>query len=58
MNDIELDDFLKKIESGLQESRKQLLNEYALRNDSLVVGDEMEMYWKFLPRKYCQNILS
>lgn len=40
MNDIELDDFLKKIESGLQESRKQLLNEYALRNDSLVVGDD------------------
>lgn len=40
MNDIELDDFLKKIETGLQESRKQLLNEYALRNDSLVVGDD------------------
>ena len=40
MNDIELDDFLKKIKTGLQESRKQLLNEYALRNDSLVVGDD------------------
>lgn len=40
MNDIELDDSLKKIETGLQESRKQLLNEYALRNDSLVVGDD------------------
>lgn len=40
MNDIELDDFLKKIETGLQESRKRLLNEYALRNDSLVVGDD------------------
>ena len=40
MSDLELDDFLQKIESGLQESRKQLLNEYALRNDSLVIGDD------------------
>ena len=40
MSDLELDDFLQKIESGLQESCKQLLNEYALRNDSLVIGDD------------------
>lgn len=39
MSNIELNDFLQKIENGLQESRKQLLNEYALHNDSLVVGD-------------------
>lgn len=43
MSDLELDDFLQKIESGLQESRKQLLNEYALRNDSLVIGDDNGM---------------
>ena len=39
MNDKELNEYLKKIEAGLQESRQQMLEEYALRNDSIVVGD-------------------
>lgn len=39
MSDIEIKEYLDKIEAGLQESRKQLLKEYALHDDSVVVGD-------------------
>jgi len=39
MNDKELNEYLEKIEQGLRESRQKMLEEYALRNDSIVVGD-------------------
>ncbi len=39
MNDKELNEYLEKIEQGLRESRQKMLEEYALRNNSIVVGD-------------------
>ncbi len=39
MSEIEVEEYLRKIDEGLKESRKKLLHEYALRDDSLVVGD-------------------
>ena len=39
MSDREVEDYLLKIQDGLQESRKQLLQEYALHDESIVVGD-------------------
>lgn len=40
MNDEELEEYLSKIQDGLKESRKLLLQEYALHDDSIVVGDD------------------
>lgn len=34
-----MEEYLLKIQDGLLESRKQLLQEYALHDDSIVVGD-------------------
>lgn len=39
MNELEINEYLQKIEIGLRESRQQMLEEYALRNDSIVVSD-------------------
>lgn len=39
MSDKDLKSFIAKIEEGLAESRKKLLNEYALHDDSLVESD-------------------
>ena len=39
MNNKELEEYLQKIEAGLQESHRQMLEEYALRGDSIVVSD-------------------
>lgn len=39
MNEIEVEEYLRKIDEGLKETTKKLLHDYALHNDSLVVGD-------------------
>ena len=39
MSDKELELYLEKLDEGLAESRKKLLNEYALYNECLVEGD-------------------
>lgn len=39
MSEIEVEEYLQKIDKGLEESRKKLLHDYALHDDSLVVGD-------------------
>ena len=40
MSDKELELYLERIDAGLMESRKKLLNEYAMRGDSLVESDD------------------
>ena len=39
MSDKDLELYLSKIEEGLEESRKKVINDYALHDDSLVVSD-------------------
>ncbi len=39
MSDKELEVYIAAIEAGLKESHKKLLNDYALHDDSLIVGD-------------------
>lgn len=39
MSDKELEVYIDAIEEGLKESHKKLLHDYALHNDSLIVGD-------------------
>lgn len=39
MGEKEIEEYLRKIDEGLQDSRKKLLHDYALHDDSLVVGD-------------------
>ncbi len=40
MEEIEVEEYLRKIDEGLKECSKKLLNDYALHDDFLVVGDE------------------
>ncbi len=39
MGKTEVEEYLRRIDEGLKESRKELLRDYALHDDSLVVGD-------------------
>jgi hypothetical protein len=34
-----VEEFLKKVEDGLLEAQKKMLHEYALHDDSVVIGD-------------------
>lgn len=39
MNDKEIEEYLRKIEEGLEEAQNKMLQEYALHDDDLVIGD-------------------
>ncbi len=39
MGTTEIEEYLQRIDEGLKESSKELLHDYALHDDSLVVGD-------------------
>lgn len=55
MTETEIEDFLQKVESGLQEAHHNMLVEKALHNRSVVVSDGKGMCWRFLHGRYWRS---